>query len=129
MFNGDGNLDAVIGAGGEGAVAVYLGNGQGGLSPGQLLTDVLKIGGPIVVADVNGDGIPDIGLMEGATLAVFLGNGDGTFTPLPNYFGGGPSPGFLLAQDQHGQPASAGLPDIIEPDGTLGIVVLLNTTK
>jgi hypothetical protein len=128
-LNGDGNLDMVAGANGEGGVGIFLGDGQGGLAPGQYLADVLNIGGPIMVADVNGDGIPDIGLMEGATLAIFLGNGDGTFTASENYFGGGPEPGFLLAQDQHGQPASAGLPDIIEPDGYLGIVVLLNTTK
>jgi hypothetical protein len=128
-LNGDGNLDAVVGIGGDGGVDVYLGDGKGGLTYSWGAHDVLNIGGPIMVADVNGDGIPDIGLMEGATLAIFLGNGDGTFTASENYFGGGPAPGFLLAQDQHGQPASAGLPDIVEPDGALGLVVLLNTSK
>ena len=128
-LNGDGDLDAVVGLGGDGGVSVYLGNGQGGLTFKETLRNLLNIQGPIIVADVNGDGIPDIGLMEGATLALFLGKGDGTFSASPAYFGGGPAPGFLLAQNLHGQSPTAGLPDIVEPDGELGVVVLLNTTK
>lgn len=126
-LNGDGNLDMV--AASTQGVAVFLGNGQGGLTLKQAPTDALGLGGPVTVADVNGDGIPDIAYMEGGTLALFLGKGDGTFTASSAYFGAGVAPGALLAQNLHGQPASAGKPDIVEPDFNLGIVVLPNLTK
>src|ERR1022692_2360675 len=66
----------------------------------QALQDVLNAPGPAVVADLNGDGIPDIGLMEAGTLGIFLGNGDGTFAT-PFYIGAGPNPGGILAENLH----------------------------
>jgi FG-GAP-like repeat len=81
-----------------------------------------------MAADVNGDGIPDIGVLEPGTLAIFLGNGDGTFAP-PFYLGSAPNPGDVLTQDLHGQSPTGGLPDIIAMDAINGISVLLNLTK
>jgi hypothetical protein len=81
-----------------------------------------------VVADLNGDGIPDIGLMEAGTLGIFLGNGDGTFQS-PFYIGAGPNPGDIQPVNLHGQPASAGRPDLVAPDISGGVMVLINTSK
>jgi hypothetical protein len=126
--NGDGKLDLVVGESSDGGVTVYLGDGKGGFTPKQALKDALNAPGPIMVADVNGDGIPDIGLMEAGTLGIFLGKGDGTFNA-PFYIGAGPSPGDILAVNLHGQPASAGHPDLVAPDGSGGVMVLINTSK
>jgi hypothetical protein len=123
--NGDGNLDLVVGELILGGVVVYLGDGQGGFTQKQELTDALEAPGPIMVADVNGDGIPDIGLMEAGTLGIFLGRGDGTFEA-PFYIGAGPSPADILPMNLHGEAASAGMPDLVAPDGSGGVMALIN---
>jgi hypothetical protein len=126
--NGDGNLDLVIGQTSPGGVVVYLGDGKGGFTQSQAITDALNAPGAVMVADLNGDGIPDIGLMEAGTLGIFLGNGNGTFAA-PYYIGAGPNPGNVVAVNLHGQPASAGRPDIVVPDLSGGVMVLVNTSK
>jgi hypothetical protein len=94
----------------------------------QALQDVLNAPGPAAVADLNGDGIPDIALMETGTLGIFLGKGDGMFAT-PFYIGAGPNPGGILAENLHGQPATAGRPDLVAPDISGGVMVLINTSK
>lgn len=100
-FNGDGNLDFAIfvsgGASGTSYFDVYLGDGKGGFTFSAAY-DAAPFGatcgnagcnsGDIHVADLNGDGIPDIvvtannqsGTGDAADATVYLGNGDGTFT-------------------------------------------------
>jgi hypothetical protein len=117
-FNRDGNLDFVVvdSAGGTSANAyVYLGNGNGtfqspktfvvGSSPQQ-----------VQVADVNGDDIPDLVVTNQGTygsasdvgsVAVLIGNGDGTFAQ-PVQYPAGTNPVFTLVTDLNGD----GLPDL-----------------
>jgi hypothetical protein len=126
--NHDGNLDLVVGQVLNGGVVVYLGDGKGGFTQSQAITDALNAPGAVMVADLNGDGIPDIGLMEAGTLGIFLGNGNGTFAT-PYYIGAGENPGNVVAVNLHGQPASARRPDIVVPDLSGGVMVLVNTGK
>jgi len=126
-LNADGNLDAVIG-GLSGGAEIWLGNGEGGLTYKEVLISPIDAQNTIVVADVNGDGIPDICLMEGATAGIFLGEGHAAFAPQIGV-GAGPSPGDILVENLHGQLPTAGLPDIVAPDTSGGVMVLLNKTK
>jgi hypothetical protein len=105
-----------------------LGNGKGGLIPGQALANTFDLPGPLTVADVNGDGIPDILEEVEGTVQIFLGRGNGTFAT-PFYVGVGPAPGDILTENLHGQSATAGIPDIVAPDVTGGVTVLINETK
>jgi hypothetical protein len=86
-FNGDNKLDVAL-CGYDGNASgpfTMLGNGDGTFTPGVI--NFSGVCGPIagVVADVNGDGKPDIVMstLSGSAggLTVFLGNGDGTFKP------------------------------------------------
>ena len=78
-FNGDGNADIIVtGSSTEGSIISMLpGNGDGTF--GRAVNSVA--GGPLgalMVADMNGDGKPDL-VSLGGLLSVLLGNGDGTF--------------------------------------------------
>jgi hypothetical protein len=88
-FNGDGNLDlAATNFGGE--IDVFLGAGDGTFTPApsspiQVNPFAGKLTG-IAAADFNGDGRLDLAAVTVGVerLVVFLGNGDGTFTQIPN---------------------------------------------
>ncbi len=126
-LNGDGNLDAVVTEDGSETAHIYLGNGQGGFKSGQAnirypFVDVL----PAQLGDVNGDGIPDLLLAGDGSVAIALGTGKGTFAT-PFVEGVGPGVGQVFAQALHGQPS--GFADIVAPDYTGGITILINTTK
>jgi hypothetical protein len=80
-FNGDGKLDLVVGtlvqSYGYG-FGVLLGNGNGTFGP---MTMYNAEGFGFFIADFNGDGKPDILVDSYDSSDLFLGNGDGTFTP------------------------------------------------
>jgi hypothetical protein len=123
-LNGDGNLDVLISLG-IGGQAVYLGDGKGGFTLKPSLLDGMG-GDSAIVADLNGDGIPDVGIDYYGCIAILLGKGDGTFKS-PYYLGTGPGGFFFIAENLHGQAASSGLADIVVNDGG-GVRVLINRT-
>ncbi|HUA14746.1 MAG TPA: FG-GAP-like repeat-containing protein [Verrucomicrobiae bacterium] len=115
--NGDGNLDIVLaaecsdGSCTGGAVNVLLGNGDGtfqdaiSYSSGGLWT----LG--VAVADVNGDGKPDVivaseclsnNSCSNGVVSVLLGNGDGTFQPAVTYNSGGNDAMSVQVADMNG---------------------------
>jgi hypothetical protein len=97
-FNGDGHADLAVlpfltDSGNQ--IDIFLGNGGGTFTQGQSVTlpgtDVNPASPAVIAAgDFNGDGKPDLAVIDANynTMTIFLGNGDGTFQALP------PIPGF-----------------------------------
>jgi len=119
-----------------GSVGIMLGNGEGTFQ--KALTYGTGTASPrfVVVADVNGDGKPDLvvanrciddGCLIEAVVAVLLGNGDGTFQAAVAYNSGGLFAGAVAVADVNGD----GKPDLIvgnwcsdsNCDGSVGILL------
>src|SRR5260370_740792 len=88
--NGDPNCDGTVG--------VLLGNGDGTFQAAVTYSSGGRLAKSVAVADVDGDGHPDILLTtesvgcngnNGGAVSVLLGNGDGTFQAAVEYFSGG----------------------------------------
>jgi len=134
-LNGDGYLDAVVtgfddgcyGCGERGYVSVLLGKAGGGFLAQQQLDTTLSGAFGVVIADVNGDGKPD--LVIAATVAlvdavsIMLGNGDGTFQAPVSYnaAGAGGNGGAVAVGDFNGD----GKPDIALTDPVANSVSIL----
>jgi len=83
-FNGDGKLDLIVHNEDYGALQILIGNGDGTFTPGAFYSppgDSYAL--DIFVGDFNGDGKLDFGFSYdyegGGGLAIYLGNGNGTF--------------------------------------------------
>ena len=87
-FNRDGKLDLVVAVAGPNDVSILLGNGEGTFAEAR--NSPVPVGltpYSVVVADFNGDGIPDLVTANDAvvngnpgTVTILLGSGDGGFT-------------------------------------------------
>lgn len=124
----DGDLDVALnGEGVEQAVAVHLGDGKGGFAPKVTYPESQTSGQGIAIADVNGDGWPDLlaAAAFSAPARVFLGAGNGAFLAEKTFKGSGNNVFNLCAVDLNRD----GLPDLVLGDGSeRKISVLLNTT-
>jgi hypothetical protein len=89
-FNDDGNQDLAL-TEGTGSVFVFLGNGDGTFRSPTKFSSHGPISTALLSGDFNNDGKLDLAVLnfdEAASIAVLLGNGDGTFnspivTPIP----------------------------------------------
>lgn len=106
-LNHDGKLDIVVGNQcadnnhcQQGVVGVLLGNGDGSFQSAKTFNSGAFQANSVAVADMNDDGIPDVivgnacegldsGDCESGTVAVLVGNGDGSFGPATIYASGG----------------------------------------
>src|ERR1700687_5721573 len=113
--NGDGNPDLLVAE--IGAAGVMLGNGDGTFKALVNYTAGSNRATSITAADVNGDHKPDLLVTFGCgssctpgQVAVYLGNGDGTFKPFVEYATGAKNAVAIAAAD-------------INHDGTVDLVV------
>jgi hypothetical protein len=126
--NGDGYPDMVLECGAVSNTPIYLNNQEGGFTFDTSLNDVFSNADDFpVVAGVNGDGIADIVTIAGGDIDIFLGEGSGTFEYTAS-IGTLGSPQDLFALDAHGQKPKSGLPDLVVPDASGVLDVILNVT-
>jgi Bacterial Ig-like domain (group 3)/FG-GAP-like repeat len=138
--NGDGKTDLVILSAGAvdtggyidpttAGVLVLLANGDGTYATQPLLLPGFFPSGGLL-ADINGDGKPDLVLSESTSYdftdpvigtVAALGNGDGTFTPVSNFEGGDAS-SILLEGDF----LKDGYPDVVSVSTVSGSSLILN---
>lgn len=123
-LNGDGKPDLIVEdteccKSANGAVSVLLGNGDGSFQPFIMYkSGAGGWGTSVAVADVNGDGKPDIvatdqcasaNCLNNGLVAVLLGNGDGTLQAAQAYSAGGFLTNSVAVADVNGD----GKPDLV----------------
>ncbi len=134
--NGDGRLDLVVSNGDcpntndAHCAGVLLGNGDGTFQP--VIT--YKTGGgevtSVAVADVNGDGTPDLLVTNWCvfcanTVGVLLGNGDGSFQGPATYGSGGYYAWSIAVADVN----TDGKPDLLVANQCTGSVISCTNSK
>ena len=134
--NGDGKADVIVTLPNSSSVGVLLGNGDGTFQTPKTYNAGLSNPSSVAVADVNGDGKPDLLVANlcgttcaNGSVAVLLGNGDGTFQAPAAYDSGGYFTTSIAAGDVNGD----GKPDLVVtnwcPDsscsanGTVGVLL------
>jgi hypothetical protein len=83
-LNRDRKMDLVgqgKGFGGSGRNWAFPGRGNGTLGARKLLPGLGTLASGVAIADLNGDGIPDLAAAETSGLWVYAGKGNGTFGP------------------------------------------------
>jgi hypothetical protein len=142
--NGDGRPDLVVAINNcistsecaLGTVGVLLGNGNGAFQPALLFGSGGYSYASAQVADVNGDGVPDIvvtnlcasnisncAFLGTGSVGVLLGYGDGTFQPVLTYDSGAIGADSVAAVDVNGD----GQPDLLVTSLAGEVSVLLHS--
>lgn len=132
-INGDGKLDVVVahecssaGKCSNGVLGVLFGNGDGTFQAATAYSTGGQFSYSVFVADVNGDGKPDLlatnrcpstGCLGDGSASVLLNKGNGTFRTAVAYDSGGPSPDSIAAADVNGD----GKPDLIVANNCDGL--------
>ncbi len=104
-FNGDGKLDVAAVIDGTNAVSIFLGHGDGSFAAPVQYPAGPTIFSPVLGGDFNGDGKLDLAVANGSGIAIFFGNGDGTFQPfilVPSLLPSTPVDGLLALADFNG---------------------------
>jgi serine/threonine protein kinase len=123
-LNGDGKEDLVVVNSQSRTVSVLLGKGDGSFGPPRTVKagdDGPWFAGSVKVADLNGDGKPDLIVTDTAhQVSVLLGKGDGSFEP-PVRYAAGNTPNSVAVGDFNGD----GKPDlaVANGDGTISILL------
>jgi hypothetical protein len=137
-LNSDGKLDVVVandcvsgsvcGGNAAGSVGVLLGNGDGTYQPAVIYYTYSTEVYSVTVADVNGDGKPDVlvggacpdgNCLLGTTVTVLLGNGNGTFHLGGTYSASSAGAGALAVADLNGD----GKADVVTVGGAVGVLL------
>jgi hypothetical protein len=126
--NGDGKPDLVVANCSDsncisGRVGILLGNGDGTFQTAVPYGSGGSLARSVAVADVNGDGKPDVLVANyDGTVGVLLGNGDGTFQAAVTYPSGGTNVASVAVGDVNGD----GKPDVAVANfGSSSVSVLL----
>jgi hypothetical protein len=125
--DGDGNPDLIAGSFTNGTLRVLFGNGKGGFSSGRdyPANGLSTSSGAqaFALADVNGDGKPDIVTVNstGGFVQVLYNDGNGRFD-LSNSYDTGKIPTDVQAADLNGD-GHADVVEINSADGTLGVLL------
>ena len=134
--NGDGKPDLIVAnecgdSNCNGSIGVLLGNGDGTFQPAVAYLSGARYAEALTVADVNGDGKPDVLVAHEYFVGVLLGKGDGTFQIARTFSSGGisivPNSSLIAVADLNGD----GKPDIVVEDsqccgsanGVLGVLL------
>ncbi len=126
-FDGDGNADLVVsnqnyGYPNLGTLTLLFGNGKGEFRAGTISAQTGSIPETVAVADVNGDGIPDLVTANAGsnTVSLLMGRGHGEFDAARS-FPAGTDPLAAVIGDFNGD----GIPDLAVPNNTTASVTIL----
>jgi FG-GAP-like repeat/Abnormal spindle-like microcephaly-assoc'd, ASPM-SPD-2-Hydin/Cep192 domain 4 len=122
-FDGDGKLDMASADVAGAQISVFLGNGDGTFKTETTYTTGTSLNPQYIVAgDFNGDGRPDLAVVNQGSnnVGVFINNGDGTFAPMVPY-ATGQGPVAIAVGDFNRD----GIPDLAVANATDSTITIL----